>query len=150
MLPTRPYKPGTPAPAHLSPFVDNAEEGYIPDRQREINSLAGIETQGTMLGMNGEDESEDSDGEDSVGNEKERRAAVGRGDLDSSSEEESEASSEEEEEPEKPIRKNTRGATAATKKDTTAKTSKLEKKKVLTRAEQQKANEKIKRDLKSE
>jgi len=104
-----------------------------------------------MIGMNGEDESEDSDGEDSIGNEKERRAAVGRGDLDSSSEEESEGDSEEEEEPEKPIRKNTRGATtAATKKDSTAKTSKLEKKKVLTRAEQQKANEKIKRDLKSE
>ena len=110
LLPTRPYKPGTPAPPHLSPFVDNAEEGYIPDRQREINALAGIETQGTMIGMNGEDESEeDSDGEDSVGNEKERRAAVGRGDLDSSSEEESEDSSQEEEEPEKPVaKKNTR------------------------------------------
>ena len=97
--------------------------------------------------MNGEDESEDSDGEDSVGNEKERRAAVGRGDLDSSSEDESEGSSGEEEEPEKPVaKKNTR----ANAKDSSVKTSKLEKKKVMTRAEQQKANEKIKRDLKNE
>ena len=44
LLPTKPYVPGIPAPAHLSPFIDNTEAGYIPDRQREINSLAGIET----------------------------------------------------------------------------------------------------------
>lgn len=43
LLPTKPYAPGTAAPAHLSPFVDNEQEGYLPDRQREINSLAGIE-----------------------------------------------------------------------------------------------------------
>jgi len=28
----------------LSPFVDNEAEGYIPDRQREINTLAGVAT----------------------------------------------------------------------------------------------------------
>ena len=43
LLPTKPYLPGQPAPAHLSPFVDNVAEGYIPDRQREINALAGID-----------------------------------------------------------------------------------------------------------
>jgi hypothetical protein len=28
----------------LSPFIDNEAQGYIPDRQREINTLAGVET----------------------------------------------------------------------------------------------------------
>ena len=54
LLPTKPYTPGQvslllliqvqPAPPHLSPFVDNEAEGYIPDRQREINTLAGVAT----------------------------------------------------------------------------------------------------------
>lgn len=43
LLPTKAYMPGIPAPAHLSPFVDNVAEGYIPDRQREINALAGVD-----------------------------------------------------------------------------------------------------------
>lgn len=30
------------SPPHLSPFVDNEQQGYLPDRQREINSLKGI------------------------------------------------------------------------------------------------------------
>lgn len=44
LLPTKPYMPGQPSPPHLSPFVDNETEGYIPDRQREINTLAGVAT----------------------------------------------------------------------------------------------------------
>jgi len=36
--------PGQPAPPHMSPFVDNEAERYIPDRQREINTLAGVAT----------------------------------------------------------------------------------------------------------
>ena len=36
--------PGQASPPHLSPFVDNQQEGYMPERQREINTLAGIAT----------------------------------------------------------------------------------------------------------
>lgn len=37
LLPISSYKPGVPPPPHLSPFVDNTKEGYIPSRQKEIN-----------------------------------------------------------------------------------------------------------------
>lgn len=48
LLPTRPYKPGIAAPPHLSPFgveSDGSQRGYMPDRQREINTLAGLNVQ---------------------------------------------------------------------------------------------------------
>jgi hypothetical protein len=41
LLPTQPYKAGVPPPPHLSPFVDNVKEGYIPTRQKEIATLKG-------------------------------------------------------------------------------------------------------------
>ena len=45
LLPTGAYLPGKPCPPHLSPFIDNVGEKYIPDRQREINTLAGVATE---------------------------------------------------------------------------------------------------------
>lgn len=89
LLPTKPYQPGQAAPAHLSPFIDNEEEGYMPDRQREINSLAGIEsnTAGPTLGDGDSSSDEDKPEEDAVA----EQAAVKKGtkgDVDSSSEEE--------------------------------------------------------------
>ena len=83
LLPTKPYMPGVPAPAHLSPFIDDAETGYIPDRQREINSLAGIET-----AANVEEFSSDSDEEKEGENKADDREVATKGDLDSSSDEE--------------------------------------------------------------
>lgn len=41
-LPVTQYKPGNPPPPHLSPFIDNQAEGYLPRRQVEINEMKGI------------------------------------------------------------------------------------------------------------
>ena len=109
-----------PCPAHLSPFVDNEVEGYIPDRQREINTLAGIETavmpQVTYDSDENEkkkqDESSDEDEEsDDKEEEKHQEPAgtkgKGKGDADSSSDEEDSDSESEEVRPTKTRTKNT-------------------------------------------
>lgn len=84
LLPTKPYMPGIAAPSHLSPFIDNEAEGYLPERAREINALAGIESAvtGPALGEASSDEEEDK--------KEEEAAAAGKtkGDIDSSSDEE--------------------------------------------------------------
>lgn len=90
LLPTSQYVPGTPPPAHLSPFVDGQREGYMPQREKEILHLRGEEV------LESEDEEDDmlvEEAENSKVAEKsktdkkkdqERR----KGDADSSSDEE--------------------------------------------------------------
>ena len=65
LLPAASYKPGVPPPPHLSPFVDNAKEGYVPTRQKEINQLKGEEVDEDMV-----DDDEDSSEEEEVIEEK--------------------------------------------------------------------------------
>ena len=43
LLPVSQYAPGIPPPAHLSPFIDDKTEGYIPMRSKEIMHLKGEE-----------------------------------------------------------------------------------------------------------
>ena len=104
LLPTRPYKPGVPAPPHLSPFVDNESAGYVPDRQREINTLAGV---ATPAAAEVEDSSEEEEEEQASAEEELR------GDADSSSESEE----EEKEEKEKPKGKAKKVTATKLKKD---------------------------------
>lgn len=86
------------APAHLSPFVDNETEGYIPDRQKEINSLAGIET--ADIQHSDADDSSESEAEDQQPAEDTKKASKKvKDDLDSSSDEDGDGSDSESDEP---------------------------------------------------
>jgi pescadillo protein len=55
LLPTQAYRPGQAPPPHLSPFVDNTKEGYVPTRQKEINQL-----KGEIVDSDGEEQIEDA------------------------------------------------------------------------------------------
>jgi len=117
LLPTKAYAPGIPPPAHLSPFIDNTEAGYLPDRQREINSLAGIETVENLA------ENLSSDSEDEDAKKAQEVKAPMKGDLDSSSGEEDNEGLESD---------SSDDAKAKTK---SVKAKKDEKKKILTKAD---------------
>jgi len=91
LLPTSQYVPGTPPPAHLSPFVDGQREGYMPQREKEILHLKGEEVvesdeeEDDML----VDESENSKtAEVNTKADKKQAQERRRGDADSSSDEE--------------------------------------------------------------
>jgi len=88
LLPTSQYAPGIAPPAHLSPFIDNVKEGYVPNRGKEISHLKGEELV----------ESEEEEEEVVVKPTPAKRATrsnkevvpKGKTDMDSSSEEENE------------------------------------------------------------
>jgi len=92
LLPVSQYAPGIPPPAHLSPFVCDKTEGYVPLRSKEIMHLKGEEVM----------ESDDEPEEQPVPEKKRTRSAIkkeeeaepvikkGKGDADSSSEEDNE------------------------------------------------------------
>lgn len=92
LLPTSQYRPGIPPPAHLSPFVDNEKEGYMPMRQKEIMHLQGED----VLDSSDEDEEESVQEEPVIKGKKAKKSdedviEKGKGDADSSSNEDEES-----------------------------------------------------------
>lgn len=104
LLPTKPYMPGQPSPPHLSPFIDNEEAGYIPDRQREINTLAGVAT--AVIEDNESSSEEEEQAQD-------KKAA----DSDDDVKRDADSSDNESSEDEKPAKKPDLSATQKAKKD---------------------------------
>jgi len=55
LLPTFEYQIGHELPAHLSPFVDDDAEGYMPRRQEYLDRLKGQATEGAPAAIEGAD-----------------------------------------------------------------------------------------------
>ena len=124
LLPIAPYMPGNAPPPHLSPFVNDEEEGYVPDQRKFILSLqeesgrhagtVGDESEDEAAERDGESgEEEDDEGEFERGLEAERKGKGGDDDEDDEGEKEEE---EEEEKKAAPSRPATGASRAAKRK----------------------------------
>jgi pescadillo len=89
LLPVSSYKPGNPPPAHLSPFIDNVQEGYLPKRQEEINEMKGIIEE--VFEPEVDEEEAESDQEEEKKHEQEQGPEANKFDDESSDEDEAEA-----------------------------------------------------------
>jgi len=126
----------------------------LPDRQREINALAGIESTLTGPALDADSDSE----EEKPGNEGaenvEQKPVKIKGDVDSSSDDEGESEelsvSEDVVVPAAAVKGKKGALSKPVAKKPTGKTAKTIQKKVLTKADKNAKNEKIKRDLKKE
>jgi len=120
LLPTFEYLPGKELPDHLSPFVDDDTEGYIPKRKEYLQRVRGDALALTADGQEEEDEEADDDDEDDEeddqGEENEADAeeleAGGEGAEDEMEEDISGDEQEEEVEQPKPKGKKTKSAKA--------------------------------------
>ncbi|CAG9463168.1 unnamed protein product [Pedinophyceae sp. YPF-701] len=81
MAPTELYAPGRVPPPHLSPFVDDEEEGYVPDHARVMKKLQQVAAAARRQGLTAEGGFVDDEAAEDAAEDAAAAGAAGGGDA---------------------------------------------------------------------